>query len=1141
MSTPLLPKLKKDVQIALGECGKWQHNSQTVLGNLVNSLQVETDKKTDITSIPDLWARPVLYEMVLFSKNHPLRAKYVAEWRGILTMLALRDLRGFSKLSLESLDLSDRSNTLEFYKLIKNFLPSDFQNDIYEDATVTGGLKLQILTCSADKANPFPIALIWPSILVCPAVDLDKKKYDKVNWWFYDGLSDPIPSLSDDEKAFLTKWLKQLKVKYREKINQFVADHPGSSVTCESAKVTKLFTLLDEFVEAINVEEQAYDEGNGLGITGFCNILDTPIKDKVDSDFINKSDIRLIDQEKCGAPTLLVMTNDIEQDYNRNKNKIVVAGSSTVDSVIPQYTGFLEERTKLNGKDLRPFNAELRLGTDFLTDKIALVDSKESIFPNALQNLFVEYNGARHIYNVIMPIKAELLKYLKPDYIANNIQVRRINEGIEVTLTLPLADAENKEHNVKVKKVYYDNQIDSSMKEIVIYNERPLIQVWPNFVTERPQNWQAYYSFYDTSSRRIFYARPAWEDAASVELDVEDQTIEIVKGNTFPNKFICYERIKRASGWEKNEIGLVLLKPPVTIKNKHNNKPIKIGIDFGTTNTVAYMGIPNEAPKLIHFENRLYNVTVPESEEDLRRYFIPAAEQPNGAITSIRTVFHQQPANVIGTDNKIPLFFGNIYYFDSAENVTEDANISSELKTNLKWDNADDNSGYRRTNSFLAQIGLQALAEAVVNGASSVDFVYSYPTAFTPSKINSMADLWRNLVEDFHKVCDLVATETPTKATESVAMAEFFADKNSMSATIYSGITCFDIGGGTTDIAFWHGSKNEKVFQTSVMLAGRDILNHYIYEHRDKLVSPLFSGIFAMNDKLADFAKKLQIAGQEEFYMHLEALLKYHEQDIMRELAAQSTIGEVKILIRNIAFALAGLFFYSGYILGYLKHENKYNSEDLPDCYIGGNGSKLLDWISRGHFTEDNGINNVLKFCFMRGVETSCPDIEFEEEMKVCRSSKPKQEVAYGLVCDGNVLKDNSKQTAAEGGVMRRNRRSNQAVLGDNSIVVAEKFLIAGNEPEEEQRFVLSKYEFLKGIQITRDLPSLRNFLDEFNNAMEALGYPTIILSDKDITEIRKKVNQELSDKINAANGNEKNLVAEPIFIMALREAMARL
>ena len=93
MPIPLLPSLKESNKIAITKRGEWMSDAQTNLGNLADDLKVTAGVKSDISSIPDLWARPSMYELVLYDENHHLHKRFLDEWRGVLAILALREMR----------------------------------------------------------------------------------------------------------------------------------------------------------------------------------------------------------------------------------------------------------------------------------------------------------------------------------------------------------------------------------------------------------------------------------------------------------------------------------------------------------------------------------------------------------------------------------------------------------------------------------------------------------------------------------------------------------------------------------------------------------------------------------------------------------------------------------------------------------------------------------------------------------------------------------------------------------------------------------------------------------------------------------------------------------------------------------------
>ncbi len=101
-----------------------------------------------ILLIPDLWARPMMYEMVLFNENHHLHKKYVAEWRGIMAMLAFREMRNLKNIGKEEIVFSDvnkiSNNAPSFLKVVSALLSEEYKS--YKDETSAEDYKIQLLT-----------------------------------------------------------------------------------------------------------------------------------------------------------------------------------------------------------------------------------------------------------------------------------------------------------------------------------------------------------------------------------------------------------------------------------------------------------------------------------------------------------------------------------------------------------------------------------------------------------------------------------------------------------------------------------------------------------------------------------------------------------------------------------------------------------------------------------------------------------------------------------------------------------------------------------------------------------------------------------------------------------------------------------
>jgi len=104
MTQPILPKLKDSHNVDFFEkYGEWDVRPQDSLKKLSSGLKVDK-VETEINSIPDMWARPMLFEMALLNPDHVLHKRILGEWRGMLAMLGLKEILGLK----ESLSRKDR-------------------------------------------------------------------------------------------------------------------------------------------------------------------------------------------------------------------------------------------------------------------------------------------------------------------------------------------------------------------------------------------------------------------------------------------------------------------------------------------------------------------------------------------------------------------------------------------------------------------------------------------------------------------------------------------------------------------------------------------------------------------------------------------------------------------------------------------------------------------------------------------------------------------------------------------------------------------------------------------------------------------------------------------------------------------------
>lgn len=240
----LLPERRTDREASaigpLSSAGEWVGDPGAVLGKLAKALKVRGKFKPkenvrSIDSIPDIWARPLLFKTALFNETHPLHEKVVTEWRGLLAMLALKE-RLRLPLYTELLQTSD-SDPSNLVKVANQLLPSlEFAQDTPWNQVhlLFYGIKPQ---SKADKGNV--IGMTSPATLVCTAAELKGLPNDKDDKapWFQNGIMTDPCQCDDVDKGALRFWLTELRDKLQEKCPQELAGLLGKFIDGEA--VTK--------------------------------------------------------------------------------------------------------------------------------------------------------------------------------------------------------------------------------------------------------------------------------------------------------------------------------------------------------------------------------------------------------------------------------------------------------------------------------------------------------------------------------------------------------------------------------------------------------------------------------------------------------------------------------------------------------------------------------------------------------------------------------------------------------------------------------------------------------------------------------------------------------------------------------------
>ena len=693
----------------------------------------------------------------------------------------------------------------------------------------------------------------------------------------------------------------------------------------------------------------------------------------------------------------------------------------------------------------------------------------------------------------LIPLKPILLDYFTPEDLIAKVELSQINSSdgpqVRVTLDLPLSELKDDPRQPKNYRIYKNYLI----KEENALPEVPVLEIWPNF---RAEGWHSYYAFY--------YDAEFGEDTFQVYLPEAKERHPFVDGRgayqiarleEFPSFIECQD----SSG---NCIGLILLKTPEEIRLQNR---WKIGVDFGTSFTNVYVN-NNRTVEPLSMESLHLKVTevltltrIPV----LFEYFIPESFIPIDKPLPLESVLTTRGKPERDKNLERPIIDGRIYVPE--RNRFEP--LRGWIETNLHWNN------YAANKLFLKNLALYGSAVAAKNGIGQIQWCISYPSAFDYSSRKKYAKTWENITEELQvstgieHICPEVDNLKYFRS-KNAAFAQYFADMEGFDLVRTS---CIYMRRETSDISVWYN--NELIHQCSVLFAGRHLLSDFL-----ELNPNFFSQLFEQN--LTD-SNQLK---EDKFRATLDVFLRRESQNWLknkRDFAEDDP--KFQGLLRLMAIGIGGLYYYVGTILGVLEQEGKYQGREITPVYIGGNGSRVLNWlVEGGRFIPDSKVSDLLSQMLNKG--SGFDDYILE---KTRLSQRPEDEVACGLVLDRANLTGWDRKT-------------------QDSLIAGEDCKINSNSLQWRERL-----EFEGNIRELKipDLVQLRTFLDNFHLSLKELEIEEILpLQDYELGDepgakpksaynirLWQNTQRELTNFLLNSQGQTDEIPVAPPFIMGLR------
>lgn len=963
MAIPLLPMLATDHGVDVpNQSGEWHPVGPDILGSLSKGLHVAV-ASYQINSIPSVWARMLLFEMALFDENHSLHEIVVGEWRGMLALLGLGDLLGLRSVSTNRVMLPTEETASVWQKSLSKLLPNAavFENTPWTDLFVF-------------STNGHPFGITSPTTLVATSTEYSSVTFPSSNVrWFGSRFLDPVSPeselLSKSQRSHLVSWL----VKLRNDVQQ----HPEDSSPGALAKKDALIQQLNDYVDSLLTEPATFAEAPWnygiLGASVFKN-LNTPIRFTEGG----KSNVQLVPSlSKHPRQPILLVDHDISGHWGiADEGEVVIQGPLTLADV--PFEGLIPgSHNQIGGNPVR--DAEVWIPTELFTPQLYYVLASDA-FPGSYSLADKWAQGRTPTLNkqaisIILPIVSNLLEHLDGADILRHLVLTQNGEGdITVKLGIPLSGFTAQPRLYYVQRTYKRN-------EMVELNQVPILEVFPNF---RSSNWNSYYVAYSADNVSATFQVTPYPDAGDatnipiLRNQYGSRWISVLKD--LPEAFICrFDEKGGSGGQEAPEIGVLLI-PEAESETPPPSRQYVVGVDFGASGTMIYYATDLDR-KPLSFANRKLAITgiSDVQKAEVLKFFLPESIVEPSFLT-----LYQDFSNSNGEQKA--LLNGHIYYFAGSPDLT-DTNVHS----NLKWSGEKETSA--RVRSYLSQLCLQSVAELALLGASSIDWRFSFPTAFDESQEHNLRAIWQDIINSIQNVTS-IEFKGPHSLAESVASAECFqaggASLQGTQASTPTGAIFIDIGGSTSDISIWQ--QNTLRSQLSLRFAGRDIFLRYLADHVEIL------DLFDIDTR----ELRETLDNKERFWIIADSILRNRSEEIFSALPGLFAEPSLRSYQQHLTIGLSGLLYYVGLNLNQLINRNQYTSH-VPHIYLGGNGSKMFRWLSNGtHFTEEHPIARLFKSVFLDAVDNS-----LRGEFKIRTSERPKHESAYGLVCSPQLDTDN--------------------------------------------------------------------------------------------------------------------------------------
>lgn len=233
-----LPELDSNANIPVPkETALWNNNDKKIILGVSDGINIDENAKTrGISSIPDVWARPLLFQSALKKNSrHPLKPRCIQEWRGLLSILALHKVK--PELSSNFEVIAVQPGDEKFSNALRNLAPAAVQ--------LEKGVFYDWMNILMIRFDGIPIGAFSPVTLVYSGADYASKVKDKAfSFKDSDGFLTP-PTTREDGLEYIGEWLFHLQ----KRMNSLLYSEEGNIK--DRFIVENINNLIDDWLKEI--------------------------------------------------------------------------------------------------------------------------------------------------------------------------------------------------------------------------------------------------------------------------------------------------------------------------------------------------------------------------------------------------------------------------------------------------------------------------------------------------------------------------------------------------------------------------------------------------------------------------------------------------------------------------------------------------------------------------------------------------------------------------------------------------------------------------------------------------------------------------------------------------------------------------